>query len=371
MLSFSAGSVRPDELVAFLSDGRSFTADSSHTNWRQLAQAYKDGDAEAFVDAMDTTKALENYVGGDTSINAVSGGIKVVDGQIFYGNEALKSSLVDRVYEMMNTGYVFNHMLSFLDNLHSNPSKNSFDQLHGFLDNGNLPITPDGSFLAYKTVKVYSGDGFTDDTGREVRNGDYVDKYSGTVRNNVGDTSEMLRHKVADDPSSHCSHGFHVGSLQYAGPGGWYNNTDDVVVIVKVDPRDAVSVPNDHSMQKLRVCKYSVVGLYKGKLVRPVYEADEDFEYGDDVDDELVENEPDFFEDDELHAEELFVGEQIVCIYKKLDGTRANRIVEILEDVPGGYIVQLLRGDPQHGLAATNKRTFKYSGMSDIIYLER
>jgi hypothetical protein len=371
MLEFIAGSVKPEELVVFLSDGRSFAADSSHANWRLLAQAYKDGDAEAFVNAMDTTKALETYVGGDPSINAISGRVNVVNGQIFYGKEALHSNLIDRVYEMMNGGYDFSHMLIFLDNLHNNPSKNSFDQLHDFLENGNLPITPDGCFLAYKTVKVYRGDGFTDEYDNVVGNGDLVDKYTGTVRNNVGDSPWMSRHKVDDNPGSHCSTGYHVGALQYAGPGGWYNNTDDVVVIVKVDPRDAVSVPNDHSCQKLRVCKYTVVGKYQGKLVRPVYEADEDFEYGEDVDDELVMDEPDFFEDDVLHPEELYVGEQIVCIYKKLDGTRANRIVEILEDVPGGYIVQLLRGDPQYNLSDTNKRTFKFSGMSEIIYLER
>lgn len=371
MLSFIAGSVRPDELVAFLSDGRNFTADSSHSNWRQLAQAYKDGDAEEFVNALDTTEALVNYVGGDTPVNTSVGRISVTAGQIFYGKEALKSSLVDRVYEMMNSGYDFEHMLEFLDNLHSNPSKNSFDQLHTFLENGNLPITPDGCFLAYKTVKVHRGDSFTDQYDNSVWDGDYVDKYTGTVRNSIGDSPWMDRHKVTDDPNQHCSTGYHVGALSYAGPGGWYNNSDDVVVIVKVDPKDAVSVPNDHSCQKLRVCQYTVVGIYQGKLVRPVYDADEDFEYGDELEDDLVQDEPDFFEDDYLESDDLYVGDQVVCIYEKSDGTIANRVVEILENAVGGYIVQLLPGDAKLGLDSTDKRHFKFDRMTKVQYLER
>ncbi len=374
MRSFLANSVKGDSLVAVLSDGTSYTADKTHSNWNQLAQALKNKDAEAFVDAFDLNKVLENYVTGPTNVNVASGCVKVVDGQIFYGKEALRSTLVDRIYEMMNRGYDFIHMLTFLDNLHENPSKNSFDQLHSFLENAFLPITPDGCFLAYKTVRVHTGDRFTDEYGNVVDAGDYVDKYTGSVRNNVGDEPWMSRNKVTDNPDVHCSHGYHVGALAYAGPGGWYNSSNDVVVIVKVDPRDAVSVPNDHSCQKLRVCRYTVVGLYQGELVRPVYNVDdEDFEYDDSFDDDLAEDEPDFFEEEYESADSFWVGDEMVCVYEKADGTVANRVVQILEvDVRNRlYIVELLQGDAKHDIETTNIRNFKFDSISKSQYLER
>jgi hypothetical protein len=371
MLIFSAVSVRADELTVFLSDGRDFTVDSTHPNWRNLSKAVKDGDAELFSDAVDTAQAIETFIGGDSDINLSFGRISVKSGQILYGKEALKSSLIDRIYDMMNGGYQFEHMLMFLDNLHGNTSKNSFDQLHSFLDNGNLPITPDGCFLAYKSVKIHRGESFVDEYENVVKEGDYVDKYTGTVRNNIGDAPWMDRHKVSDDANAHCSSGYHVGALGYAGPEGWYNGSGDVVIIVKVDPRDAVSVPNDHSFQKLRVAKYKVVGLYTGKLIRPVYEADEDFEYGDDVNDSLFDDDNvNFFDEVYLDEYDLFVGERIVCVYEKQDGTIANRVVEILEVKSDSYVVQLLAGDAKLGLDTTDIRTFKFNRMTNIHYLE-
>jgi hypothetical protein len=72
--------------------------------------------------------------------------------------------------------------------------------------------------------------------------------------------------------------------LEYAGPGGWYHRSDDVVVIVKVNPRDAVSVPIDHSAQKLRVCRYEVVGVYD----RPLDDDYEETPQNDDDDEEIL-----------------------------------------------------------------------------------
>jgi hypothetical protein len=38
------------------------------------------------------------------------------------------------------------------------------------------------------------------------------------------------------------------------------------IVICKVDPADVVCVPYDSSQQKMRVCKYLVVGFFTGQL---------------------------------------------------------------------------------------------------------
>ena len=85
----------------------------------------------------------------------------------------------------------------------------------------------------------------------------------------------------------HCSSGLHVGSLSYSGPGGWYNSGDDKIVIVKVNPADAVSVPSDHGASKLRVCKYEVIGEYE-KDLDDVYEPSEDLDLYSECDEDCV-----------------------------------------------------------------------------------
>jgi hypothetical protein len=74
-----------------------------------------------------------------------------------------------------------------------------------------------------------------------------------------------------------------------------------------VNPRDAVSVPTDSSHQKLRTCRYEVVGLYQGELKRPMYETTEntyspystyddyDPDYDEDYDDEDYDDEDDTY----------------------------------------------------------------------------
>jgi hypothetical protein len=106
-----------------------------------------------------------------------------------------------------------------------------------------MPITDDGCFLGYKGVT-----------------NDYKDVHSGRFDNSVGAINEMPRNKVCDDFRQGCSYGFHVGSLEYATR--WGPKT----VIVKVNPKDVVSVPEDSNWQKLRTAKYEVVAKYTGPL---------------------------------------------------------------------------------------------------------
>lgn len=90
---------------------------------------------------------------------------------------------------------------------------------------------------------------------------DFKDVHSGTFDNSPGKTLEMPRNKISDDPKEACHEGFHVGALGYAGS---FNGDVGKMVICKVDPADVVCVPYDANQQKMRVCKYKVVGMYSG-----------------------------------------------------------------------------------------------------------
>lgn len=121
------------------------------------------------------------------------------------------------------------------------------NQLVGFLKSGKMPITEDGCFIAYKYV-------------HELQDGSLVDCHTKTIPNNVGDSPSMALEDVETDPKVVCAPGLHVASWEYAS-----NRGGTVLIACRVKPEDVVSVPNDHSHQKLRCTKYTVLarGLSK------------------------------------------------------------------------------------------------------------
>jgi hypothetical protein len=219
--------------------------------YSSLFEAFKNNDADAFVELVDKQPTIENYV----SCGCESGTGVVVNGeQVFYNGIELNNAIVDTIRYMMMNGVDFQPMVKFLERAIKSNSRRVVDELFTFIEACGLTITEDGCFLAYKSVRE-----------------DYMDKYTGQIDNSVGMEHRVDKWLVDDDCNRVCSHGFHVGALAYAGPGGWYNNSNDKVMICKVSPEDVVSVPVDHSGQKLRTCAYSVVGEFKGKLSPTVY----------------------------------------------------------------------------------------------------
>ena len=89
----------------------------------------------------------------------------------------------------------------------------------------------------------------------------------------------MPRNLVDEDKNRHCSSGLHVGAMGYVKRYGSIRRKPEAgegnrVVIVKVNPKDAVSVPQDENCQKLRVSSYEVIAElsdYDMVLERAVY----------------------------------------------------------------------------------------------------
>jgi hypothetical protein len=80
----------------------------------------------------------------------------------------------------------------------------------------------------------------------------------------------MPRPRVDDDCNRGCSAGLHAGSLDYV---RGYGNDTSRYLIVKINPRDVVSVPSEDS-RKLRCCEYLVVSEFKEQLNKPCYSSD-------------------------------------------------------------------------------------------------
>lgn len=228
-----------------------------HTNYKLILEALPTATEDELLELVDIEKAVASFSDGQVSI---------VNGKVMFEGEEVHGSISKRIIEFMSKGLPFEPLVKFLENLMENPSMQSQQELYDFLEHENLPITEDGCFLAYKAVSK-----------------DFKDKWKGTFDNSVGQVCEMRRAKVDDNRSQGCSAGLHAGALNYVANYGSVDAGDNIV-IVKINPEDVVSVPSDCNCEKLRTCKYEVVGLYQGELPKPLYKAE--FEADSYVDDE-------------------------------------------------------------------------------------
>lgn len=232
----------PDGTISVLVNFQPFSFNSSHPKYKDLLNCVEIGDEINFHKMFNVSEAITQAFQTKTGNNR----IEVKNGQVYYNNNVVNNLICEKILEATANKKNCSSLINFLENLMQNPSSNSVNELYKFLTHKGLPITQDGCFIAWKSVRA-----------------DYNDKYSNKISNKVGEIVSIARNSVDDNFQNHCSHGLHVGALSYAGPGGWYNGEGDKVVAVKVNPADAVSVPNDHSFTKLRVCKYEVVGEFK------------------------------------------------------------------------------------------------------------
>jgi hypothetical protein len=178
--------------------------------------------------------------------------------------DPVHSTLATRVLSFLEHGLDCVHLFKFILKLNLNPSKRAVDELYTFLEHRALPITDNGNFLAYKAVRA-----------------DYTDKHTGKFLNTVDAVLEMPRNKVDDDKNVGCSYGFHAGTVEYAKD---FLGGQGHLMIVEINPADVVSIPTDCQFQKLRTCKYKVVGEYEIDLTDPMYASRFQTDDDDDVD---------------------------------------------------------------------------------------
>jgi hypothetical protein len=220
--------IQGDNVVVVI-DNKPHTINKTHITYSKVVDAIKAGDWDAVKDAIEPKKVVLNYGKGNVSIQGET---------LFWKGKELHTSLAVKMIEMLREGFPIEPMVHFMENLYANPSHRAVTELYSFLEKGQLPITPDGHFLAYKKVRA-----------------DYKDCHSGTMDNSIGQVVEMERHEVDDNKDRTCSSGLHFCSKDYLNHFG-----GERVVIVKINPRDVVSIPSDYNDTKGRACRYEVVG---------------------------------------------------------------------------------------------------------------
>ena len=226
-----------------------YSADKTHPNWAGVLAAVRSNSDAAFVGAVNIRKAVANYVKGK---------VRIEGNEVYFGTLQIGGIVVDRLLNFIGDQLPPEPILRFIENLYANPSQRAVTELYTFLEHKNMPTTPEGNFLAYKGLQPNF---YSITSGKLTLLQGKTDK-AGHIFNGIGETIECVRNQVDDNKDIGCSRGIHAGSLEYAtsfAGGG-------KVVIVEINPKDVVSIPTDCNCQKLRTCKYKVVGEYVAPL---------------------------------------------------------------------------------------------------------
>jgi hypothetical protein len=257
---------------------RLFSVDQPHFD--DIVAAIHAGDEQAIRSLVDVRAEVAKYS---------LGRVQILDNAVMVGGREVSGRLIDRILEMVAMGSeAIDGYVKFLDNLMENPSKKSIDELYLFIEACDLPITPEGNFLAYKRV-----------------GNDYMSLYqwSGAtpVDNHIGERPSMPRNEVDDERRNLCSNGLHFCSYNYLPSFGI--GSGNRVVVVEINPKDVVSIPEDYNNAKGRTCEYHVVGEiedWEGERITPFF-TDEYSESSDDDDNFDPEDEYDeyLFDDEE------------------------------------------------------------------------
>lgn len=215
--------------VTIVVDSKPHSINKTHISYQKVLDAIKENDEETIREIIDTKDMIEKYSKGHVTIE---------NGIVSWKGKETHNMLTKKIVSMLEEGFPIEPLVNFMENLMQNPSYRAVNELYGFLEVGDLPITPDGHFLAYKRVR-----------------GDYLDVYSGSINNSVGQIVEMERNAVNENSQETCSYGLHFCSYEYL-----KSFSGERVMVLKINPRDVVSIPVDYNNTKGRCCRYEVVG---------------------------------------------------------------------------------------------------------------
>ena len=249
--------VKTNNSITVVVDGKTIVAVKGSPQYTHLDRAINNTDWDAVAKCSTIKSTIENWMLGKFTYE---------NGKFTYPSMQLPEKFQQRLITMTSNNEDPSPLFRFWEKLQQNPSFRSVSQLWGFLEHKHIPLTRDGYFLGYKSVDE-----------------NFKDWHSRQFINTPGTTNEMPRNQISDDQTVDCAQGFHVGTLAYAKE--FNNNNDQRIVICKINPADVVSVPDDASSQKVRVCKYTVVGHWNGEPMSSTTIVDE---YCDTIEDNKI-----------------------------------------------------------------------------------
>lgn len=248
------------DTIMIVVDNKPHNVNRTHPAYQKVLDAIKSGDDATVRDLIEPKTAVLKFAQGNVTIEG---------GRLFWKHREMHSGLATRMLQMLGEGFDIQPMAAFMENLMQNPSKRAIDELYGFLEVGQLPITPDGHFLAYKKVRddfydVYSGTVLNAPAHKMTQEQRWsmpvVSNHDDRVTVFINDSGlteiTMDRSLVDDDKDRTCSNGLHFCSRDYLTSFG-----GSQIVILKINPADVVSIPSDYNNTKGRTCRYQVLDV--------------------------------------------------------------------------------------------------------------
>lgn len=227
-----------DKGVTIYVDGEHSVINEDHPNYHRILEKLERKEYEGLIDLFEIPRAIERAISPLIQDGDLDNEFKVQGGLVFLNDEPFSEAVSMKLLRMVSKGLPVEPMKNFLKKVRENPSNSAQQELLLFCEANGFAIHEDGDIIAYKGV-----------------NSDFTDKFTGTIDNSVGKVVVMPRYKVDDRRDVTCSHGLHFASHNYAKHS--YGGAN--IVVVKIHPRDVVSIPSDYNDQKGRCCQYEVI----------------------------------------------------------------------------------------------------------------
>jgi DNA-binding protein Fis len=225
------------------------TIRSDFHDFAALVDAIKVGDAD-LVDALANPRKV---VAIATFGNVV---ISNDDDVLFRGNP-VPDYLANRILVHVKKNLPVEPMCAFAEKLMGNPNVGVRNDLYKWLEKGQMPLYPDGDFLAYKRVRhdfspVHSGGSY----GKNQAPGQVVTQPRDTCN---------------EDRSTTCASGLHFCSFSYLSEFASSNGSTDKIIVLKINPRDVVAIPHDYNDAKGRTCRFESVEEVPLEAIQEVF----------------------------------------------------------------------------------------------------
>lgn len=239
-------------LTIVWNDHRPSSINEEHPRFNEIAKMLLDPtpDVAQLKRMVDTLDVIEDF------ISPTGGKLTVCrrTRQVFFSGKPISAELQNVLMKLIDHNENPVPFAKFIENLHENPSETTVKNLYGWVEHNGLKITEDGHLIAYKRVNANMRSFFDDKTNHPI--GGYV---------------EMERSATDEDNSHTCSRGLHFCSHAYL---PHYHGGSGRVVILKIDPKDIVAIPEDYAFAKGRACRYRVLGELVGTQRKIVENAD-------------------------------------------------------------------------------------------------
>lgn len=233
-------------ITLYMADGS--TKQLSQDGWgtRAIVEAITPGlaefgSAEIDLDQFSLKGAISNLTSDKIKVDVAADNTSsiTVAGKTFKDGGALSRHIEDAAQSNDARGFK-----RFMEKFAAIKRSLRADELLEFMKKGDLPIADDGCIIGYKILRHDPG---------EVEGEFAVDCYSGRVKQRVGSLVYMPGSKIDDGNRQACSsNGLHVCSFGYI-----RDFSGSVIMLVKVQPGDVISVPHNENT-KMRAAAYQI-----------------------------------------------------------------------------------------------------------------